>query len=395
MNNDANLPQLLARMSGVRADFADTTPSAMTPADDVAWLFGAFGVQTLRAWLIELGSMRCTHAWQINKAGAMAEAPRHDEPNLSFPTSMATIVQLSPAGPAQTQKRQLDPLRWAFAWPVDQHHVVVVEARYRIPRNDHGDADIALVRLACDAGLRAAQVLEGGAWADDHRRLASSAVEIARPVGRSEGAPIRSLASASLSTALAGRPASASSWRGASRRVVFAVLALGLAVAGSLFALQQSAKSLRMESALQQTQADATMTQAVGKALSEGDYGEVQAELASFAARQYFESALVTNTHGRVVAAAGPIHGMRMGDPLTTFVAQNARAIELNDKTGANGQLLVWERSAQDGAGFGSSGMAIAVNAAMLISFSSAAAATILLLKQRRRRLQRRGAAGR
>ena len=381
-------------MSGVRADFADTKPSAVTPADDIARLFGTSGVQTLRAWLVELGSLRCTHAWHINKAGAMAEAPRHGEPNSSFPTSMATIVQLSPAGPAQTQQRQLDPLRWAFAWPVGKHHVVVVEARYRILRSDHGGADIALVRLACDAGLRSAQVLSGGEWAEDHRRLASSVVEPARPVGHSQGAATNALASAPLSTALAGRAPGASFWRGASRRVVLAVLALGLAVAGSLFALGQSATSRRLESAQQQTRADATMTQAVGKALSEGDYGEVQAELASFAAQKYFKSALVTNTRGRVVAAAGAIHGMRMGDPLTTVVAQNARVIELNDKTGANGQLLVWEPSAQNGAGFGTGRMAITVIAAMLISFSAAAAAT-LLLTLRRRRLQRRGAAGR
>ena len=386
MNNDADLVHVLERMPGERADFADTKPAAFWPADDSARLFGAFGVQTLRAWLVDLGSMRYAHAWHINKAGAMAEDPRDGEPHSSFPTSMATIVQLSPAGPGQTQKRQLDPLRWAFAWPVDEHHVAVVEACYRVARSDHGDADIALVRLACDASLRAALVLAGGARADDQRRLTSSVVEMAGNAGRSEGVAIPAVASAPLSTtALAGRPPGTSYQRGTWRPVVFAVLALGLAVAGILLPLRQSAKPLRMESVHLQTQAEATMTQAVGKALAEGDYGEVQAELASFAAMRYFESALVTNRRGRVVAAAGPIHGMRMGDPLTANVAGNSRVIELNDSTGLNGQLLVWERAARAKPGLGDRWM---VPTAMLIIFGTAAAT---VLRQQRR--QRRGIA--
>ena len=201
--------------------------------------------------------------------------------------------------------------------------------------------------------------------------------------GRSEGVAIPAVASAPLpTTALAGRPPGTSYQRGAWRPVVFAVLALGLAVAGILLPLRQLAKPLRMESVHLQTQAEATMTQAVGKALAEGDYGEVQAELASFAAMRYFESALVTNRRGRVVAAAGPIHGMRMGDPLTANVAGNSRVIELNDSTGPNGQLLVWERAARAKPGLGDRWM---VPTAMLIIFGTAAA-TVLLQQRRQRR---------
>lgn len=93
-----------------------------------------------------------------------------------------------------------------------------------------------------------------------------------------------------------------------------------------------------------------------------------------------------------VIAAAGPIQGVRMGDPLPSNVGGSARVIELNDDAGHHGQLLVWERAARNAPGFDGNWMS---TTAMLIALGAATAATVLLLQQRRRRLQRRGAAHR
>ena len=155
-----------------------------------------------------------------------------------------------------------------------------------------------------------------------------------------------------------------------------------LALAGILYALLHASASLRLESAQLQAKADATMTQMVGKALAEGDYGEVQAELASFAALKYFESALVVNKRGRVIAATGPIHGIRMGDPLAAGVAGNARVVELNDNAGRIGQLLVWHSAAQDETGAGGKWLA---GTAMLVVVGAAATAALLLQRRQRR----------
>lgn len=382
MENDASLLDIFGRLPGERADFAHTKPSELTPADDIAQRFEAFGVQTLRASLVDLGSMRCTHAWHITDGGAMVEDASESDPDRSFPSAMATIVKLSPAGPQQTHKRELDPLRWAFAWLVEERHVAVVEAQYRMARNVHSDTDIALARQVCDAGMRAALASAGGSTWHDPPRPASSAVEITSSHSPALGATSRAPASASLPTASPARMPRRSSWLGLSQRAVLVVLALGLVVAGILFALLQSATSLRTDSAQLQAKADATMKQRVGKALAEGDYGEVQAELASFASLNYFESALVTNVRGRVIAAVGPIQGIRMGDPLAAGVAGSARVIELNQGPGPNGKLLVWERAASEAPGFGGKWLAIA---AVLIAIVAAAAAEGLLQSLRRR----------
>ena len=237
-----------------------------------------------------------------------------------------------------------------------------------------------------------AQALADAATTNERGRRANSVAEMSCAAGRAEGVAIAASASATMPMALAGHPPGTASWWGSSRRVVLAVLVLGLVVAGILLPLRQSSTSMRMELAQVQAQTDATMTQVVGNALAEGDYGEVQAELASFEALKYFESALVTNKRGRVIAAAGPIRGVRMGDPLTAVAARNARVIELNGSAGHHGQLLVWEWAARNGPGFGDSWMS---TTAMLISFGATAVATVLLLQRRRQRLQRRGAAHR
>ena len=154
VNSDTSWLGIFDRTPSGRPDFAHTKPFTAAPAEDLALLFGAFGVQTLRASLVEVGSMHCTHAWHITEAGGMVEAPGDGDVDSAFASAMATIIHLNPAGTEQTLTRKLDPQCWAFAWPVDQHHVAVVEAHYRLTRSDQGDADAALVRHVCDAGMR-------------------------------------------------------------------------------------------------------------------------------------------------------------------------------------------------------------------------------------------------
>lgn len=386
VKNDASLLDILGRLPGGRADFAHTKPSELMPEDDIAQRFDAFGVQALRASLVDLGSMRCTHAWHITDGGAMVADASENDPDRAFLSAMATIVKLSPAGPEQTHKRELDPLCWAFAWLAEERHVAVVEAQYRVARSDHSDADVALVRQVFDAGLRAALAPALGATPHDDPRPSSSTVNLAQPGDPTVRAARRARVFGALRSASANRPLGIPSWLGLSQRAVLVVLALGLVMAGILFALLHSATSLRADSAQHQAKADATMRQMVGKALAEGDYGEVQAELASFSSLNYFESALVTNARGRVIAAAGPIQGIRMGDPLAAGVAASARVIELDQGPGPNGKLLVWERAASEAFGLGAKWLTAS---GILIALGIAAVAAVLLLQR-----QRRGKAG-
>ena len=382
VKNDANLLDILERLPEARADFAHTKPADLSPAADYSLLCDAFGVHSLRATLVDLGPMRCSHAWRITEAGVMVKESTEHEPDRSFPTAMATIVQLSPVGPAHTHKRELDPLCWAFAWLVGERHVAVVEAQYRMARSDHGDADVAMVRQICDAVVRTPLASAHGAASQCAPRPVGSFVEMASSFRPALAAARLASRPASLPEALTGGSLGRSSWLGLSQRTVWVVLALGLVLAGMLIALQQSAKSLRADSAQLQTKADATMKQMVGKALAEGDYGEVQAELASFSSLNYFDSALVTNARGRVIAAIGPIQGIRMGDPLAAAAAGGARVIDLNQGAGLSGKLLVWERTGRDAPGSGNKWL---TTAAVLIGLVAAAAAAGLLRSLRRR----------
>ena len=387
MKNDASLLDILRRSAPLRADFAHTLPAEHSVADDRDPFFDALGVESMRASLIDLESMHCTHAWHVTEAGETIEDPSDSETDRSLPTAMATIVELTPAGMAQTQTRRLDPLSWAFAWLIEGRQVVVVEVLYRMARSDHSAADVARIRQFCDAGLREAMTPAAGAALDLDLRSASSIGALALPDDRSESTMIPAHASKPVAAASAIHPRSARSWLGVPQPVVLTVLALGLLLVGILWALLQSATSLRTESAHLQAKADATMKQRVGKALAEGDYGEVQAELAQFAALKYFDSALVTNARGRVIAAVGSVQGMRMGDPLAAGVAVGSRVIELNDTTGRKGQLLVWEQTALAATALGGTGLSR--NALLIAAGTTAAAAAAALLWQRR---QRRGA---
>ena len=382
MKNDASLLDILQRSAPPRADFAHTLPAEHSLADDHDPLFDALGVGSMRASLVDLESMHCTHVWHITEAGETVEDPSDSETDRSLPTAMATIVKLTPAGMAETQTRRLDPLSWAFAWLIEGRRVVVVEVLYRMARSDHSAADVARIRQVCDAGLRDALAPAAGAALDLDLRSAGSIGPLALPEDR----PERKLNPAHASThgpaATATLPRSARAWLGVPQPVVLTVLALGLLLAGILWALVQSATSLRTESAQLQAKADATMKQRVGKALAEGDYGEVQAELAQFATLKYFDNALVTNARGRVIAAVGPVQGMRMGDPLAAGVAVGSRVIELNDTSGRKGQLLVWERAALGAPDPRGTGLS---SNAMLIGIGAAVAAAVAALRWKRR----------
>lgn len=384
MKNDASLLNILEWLPGQRAEFEHTKPSEATPADDIAMLFEAFGVQTLRASLVELGSMRCTHTWHITEAGAMVEDVIDKESDRALPTAMATIVKLSLAGPEHTQSRELDPFCWAFAWGVEERHVAVVEAQYRSARSAHSDADAVLMRQVCGVGVRTALASAGGATPDADPCLASPSAVPARRDGQPAGAKVRSRTSSPLPVVSTGRQRGTSSWLGLSQSVALAVLALGLATAGLVVALLQSATALQTASAQVQAKADATVKELVGKALAEGDYGEVQAELATFESLKYFDSALVTNARGRVIAAAGPVQGVRMGDPLAADVAASARVIELSNSATRIGQLLVWERAVTRAPGL--AGKSLTTKALLIAVVAAAIAAVVLLQLWRRQR---------
>ena len=138
-------------------DFSPTLPSFVEPevSREVAGLMEQLDVRAMRTSLIDLDSMDCRSSWNIRSDDAQAEEPGERGHDRTFHHSMATIIELNKVPAGQTLSRMLRPQRWAFAWRIDERCVAVTEACYRTPRAEQRVGDPELVRLICDAGIRA------------------------------------------------------------------------------------------------------------------------------------------------------------------------------------------------------------------------------------------------
>ena len=263
-------------------DFSSTLPFPPASEEDKAHVFGALGVEAVRASMVDVESMECESSWRITESGGQPEDTEHVADS-GFPTAMATIVHLNHASGDDTVTRKLDARRWAFAWRIDDRHVAVAEASYRTPRSEQSDADTKLVRMICDTGIRSG------------RFEAADAVNERMP----EAAPA---AGRGVAATMAGLLPP-----GRKRLIAVVLLALYLVAAGVLYAIRQHTGELQAEAAQLQAQADSMMLQRLSGSLANGDYGEVQAELDEFSAARYFTGAVVTNARGRAVALAGEV----------------------------------------------------------------------------------------
>ena len=369
-------------------DFSPTLPSFVEPevSREVAELMEQLDVQAMRTSLIDLDSMDCLSSWNIRFDDAPAEDPKEQGLDSTFHNSMATIIQLNKVPAGQTLSRMLRPQRWAFAWRIDERCVAVTEACYRTPRAEQRAGDPELVRLICDAGIRAG-IFEPSEAMNDHSTQIPREPE--RPAADIETPPVGPAGIFGMTADAVSQHIRRAANSGASARYPYGALALllgGLLSAALLMASHHTATATHAEANRLQIQAENTMTQRLSSVLLNGDYGEVQAELDSFAALKYFDDGVVTNVRQRVVAIVGDLAGTRIGDPVPVTVERSARVFDLGGVgSAAKGQLLTWRASGLPTADYTTQRTVLA--GGLVICMTAAVVGTALLIHDRRRRV--------
>lgn len=330
---------------------ADTTaPLAPLLSRDVVLMFDRLGVQSLRASVVHLESATHQSQWSIIDQGEASPDPADRRPGVAFPGAAAMITQLILLPIEQTVVKKLSPRLWAFAWRIDDARGAIASVRYRDPREVHTDADTAFMRLTCDYGIHDALIGSPHATTD---MLVWPAVDRRRRVN------------------------SPASWFTLLLMAASALLALWLSLA-VVPGIRDDAAALREQAQRLHAMADATMMSKLSAMLATGDYGDVQTLLSSFESLGYFEGAVVTNTRQRVIASAGALTGLRIGDELPQTVASSASAVELAQGSQRYGQLLTVGRTPMNATDGGL--LAIRIGVA-LAGLSAAVAAALLVLR--------------
>jgi hypothetical protein len=318
---------------------------------DVALMFARLGVQSLRASVVDLESAAYQSQWSIIEQSDTSADPADRRPGVAFPGAAAMVAQVSQVPSEQTVVKKLSPRLWAFAWRIDERRGAIASVRYREPRETHSDADTAFIRLTCDYGIHDGLLGTPHAVRDE---LVWPAVE------RRRGAH---------------GPAS---WLSLLLVAASALLALWLSLA-VVPGIHDDAAALREQAARLHAMADATMVSKLSAVLATGDYGDVQTLLSSFDSLGYFQGAAVINARQRVVATAGAIGDVRIGEAAPPAFTESARANDLAQGLQRYGQLLTVGGSAVTAPGGGGSGL-LAVRIGVALAGLSAAIAAVLLV---------------
>lgn len=328
------------------ADFMPTRPGPCFANGDVELAFGPNGLESVRAWVVNTTSMQCDTVWHITEAGQWPETCIGGEIDGGCSTAMATIVHLTHSSGEGTVARQIDALRWVYAWRVDDEHVAVAEATYNVPHPERTGPDIELMRTVCEGFVCGPEVAGRPRFAATPSKPA-----MATSPGGVDGATTPCLApftatvpESAFSSLSADRPPRQSALeQPVYRAAVVALMALYAVVALVLYLSHRHASALYGEALLFQSRAEIGMLAQLSDRLSGGDYGEVQSELQSFATRQHFKAAAVSNARGRVVAIVGDVPDVKIGDMPSELLAKTARVSALiTPGTVLQGQLYTW-----------------------------------------------------
>jgi len=280
----------------------------------MARLVRQLGVLSFRASIVELGAMALHVAWGISD---QAEIGNTESVNGNvagaFPGAAPIIAQLARTQSDETIEHRLSPRRWIYAWhvdgrSVDARYAVIAEVRYADPRTSGSPVDAALVRVVCDTGILA------GVRALEPARGGPKTLEFADPTP----------------------PPPASQSRAAQRD---ARLLLLLTAASTLlgvwlmaYGVPRAHQSMAAERAVAvrlQSKIDGTLVQGLAAALATGDYGQVQEVLSNFATLGDLQNAAVTNLNNRIVALAGTVNDLHIGDEVPADFAASAKIFDL------------------------------------------------------------------
>jgi hypothetical protein len=350
----------------------DRLGHSLSPAlrQDMARMFRQLGVQQLRASVADTTSMASQIAWSLSDMGQLSVPATERNLDSVFPGASATISGLPHELTETTQVQKLSPRLWGYAWRVDGQHAIVAEVQYRERRDSVSETDTALVRLVCSAVIRAAQPAGGPPALGPAHALVWPAVE---------------------------RRAFVSSPRASWVTLALSLLALAaclwLAVVGvpkaqrAMLAQQEQLERVREIS-------DATLVSGLSQALATGDYGDMQSALSSFASLGYFESAVVTNANGKVVATAGAVPRQRIGDPVNAAYAATTRSMGLAAGPEGNARLLLAQTKTASHDGLASGLLTWVARLGMGLSFCLALIAALAAFRSWRTRPHKRTFSG-
>ena len=325
----------------------DEDPSAppLEPAlaQDMARMFKLLGVQVLRASVVDTRSMAFQDAWALTADGGVSEGPAERGLDSVLPGASSVLSQLAGMEQAATHAQKLSPRRWVFAWLIGEGTAILAEAHFRDRRDGVSPVDTALLRLVCGAGIR------GG--------LHPPSLLGASPTPP----PLHALVWPQIERR--ARPASNELQSRLGLGLTLGLAACSVAVALLGWQADRDAKAARAESLALHQMADATLVHAMSVAMATGDYGEAQTALNGFAALGYFESAVVVNPKGRIVALAGARTALRIGDAVSPETLASLRSLALKLGSEANGRLLLGDAKAD--ASFAAGGLILRAAAAL------------------------------
>jgi hypothetical protein len=327
---------------------------------DIARMVRHLGVQSVRASVVDIGSMAAQTGWSITDDGEVGDSSLERPLDSLFPNAAARVTQLSLGSAETTLVQKLSPRRWAFAWRLDRRRAAVTVAQFHERRDTVTDADTMLLRLLCNTGIRAGLASAAPAATSAE---ADSLVwpRVDRRAARQAQRPPR------LSLGLAAAAALLTAW--------LALVAVAQTRAAASAQLAEVAQLRKM--------ADGALIHGLSLALATGDYGDAQVALTSYATLGYFDQAVVTNTKGRVVAMDGSPERLRIGDPVTPEYAAVARPLELRVGSERQGQVLLVGPAGAGAAAAATTGLTVAAWLACIAALGCAGELSWRAFRQR------------
>jgi hypothetical protein len=368
---------MTSTLNSLPPDSAFGISTALEPAllAEVSSIFKQIGVQSFRASVVDVVSMAAKFKWTINETGAVSDGGFDVSVDSAFLGASAAVNKLAKVEFGKTVTHRLSPRLWGFAWRIGAMQAVVAEVYFHERRDAVVDIDVSLVRLVGSLGMRTSVNGAGDEVPATHT--------LAWPQKERRSKSLRSLANpwpARTALALVVAGALLSGW--------LAVFALP-----KQHQLGQSANLVHQSEQVQlKAMAEKTMSQQLSVAVATGDYGEVQNLLSSFSALGYFSGAIIVNSKQVVVAKAGDVGSLRIGDPLEADVTQNAKLLELALGSQRQGQLVVMQAPAAHKSLEGAANSATMLGpliAAWLAFALASGAAVMLALRLRQGQIKR------
>lgn len=300
------------------------------------WL-KTLGASSIQSAIVESTSGFLSANWYVDEHGE-TNVNEVGMPTVKFP--MGTIDELRTSPTVNTVVRCVNPRRWELAWRLPGGRIYVASVRYRRPRTTlDEDSNLEQLKLLCESNLATANneapdLIEPPAA---HLLMEAPFIRERRTSPRGAKTPVAPDRRSRDTVGPSPAPHSLLRWP------VVLLMLFSFAVTVVFFLCGWQASILQAELLSHRLQIESTLTSRLDEKLAQGDYGEVQAELDSLQALEYFDGAVVTNLQQRVIAQVGRVPGVRIGDPVPLAVSATAKVFPLGaPNQRGSGQAMTW-----------------------------------------------------